>query len=186
MSNILLVNKQTNNWTLISIISVQLLLLIGYHLDPLLVLIITGGIAGLIFTSFSVERSMVLLILYIICLPDVIYNESIPLVYNYKIIWILILGILFYRISHDVLKNHSLNFNMKGLDYPILFLLIIVCISALWGFYNNNPSKDILLELQLFLFYGIYFVARSYTKNTKQVIKILAITFIATLVVSFE
>ena len=161
-----------------------------YEESPLLIFAALLGLALLVWSFYSVERTFYLFTFYVAFFP----SYASYLRYPYLKMWVLlevIAALIFLMFSYDfsrrIIAREKLFFQpMTLMDKAVVLFLIWTIFSAMWGLVYGGDVKYIYTELYFFGLYIVYFLIRRNFQDVNT-LNTLWLVFIAiSVIVSFE
>lgn len=146
------------------------------------------ALIGLFITFFFVERTLIVLILYVSILPTVAwasYLPFVPFVIRVEIVFLFVLLALFYVFIQKMLEGR-MEISFTTMDKAILFFLLIVGVSWLRGFFKGYPRGFLRGEFFYLASYGVYFAVVNSKMDEKWAIRFLGIVTVGSVIASIE
>lgn len=156
--------------------------------NVLFVLVPIGILVVFAWIAFSIERTLLLLIVYICVLPSYAWGAQysfFKLYASIEIIAGLVLLCLFILFTKCLLGFHQKN-RYSVLDVSILAFLLWVSFSSVVGYFNHGNGQLILLECFFLFLYATYFLVINNRIDEKWIYRLWNVFSIVTIVVSIE
>ncbi len=167
---------------------IALLILLFLLPNPIIFIPIIFFILILPFIISNPTNILLVLIIYILILPNQDWGstyEFFKVYVDMKIVSLLILFI-FIIIYIQYLKEKKWKIDFCFLDIIIFLFLVYIVLNALWGLSQSNTISNVLVDLLFIVLYCMYFIARFLIKNTNWIKKFIFVFLIATTLSSIQ
>ena len=147
-------------------------------------LLLSLGLLGFAFVLFSVERSLLALLVLTIVLPNkVLLGLVLPGGVRLQEAAILV-AIVFALI--DLCYQRRLNVRLGALDVPALAFLALILFAVLNGLLHGHSTSILLREARYPFYYIVYFLVSNFVDEERIAKVFVPVLLAAALVVSFE
>ncbi len=144
----------------------------------------TGLLIATSFVLFSVQRTLLVLLLLNIILPSEVLKMLI-LPGGFRFQEGLFLAALLFAII-DLVYRRNLKLQSSAADLPVLFFLLITALSVLIGFWQGNLTSVILRDARFPFYYVVFFLVVNFANREEALERFLPVLVLATLGVGFE
>ena len=177
--------RPDNNLLLLSVCLTLVLVVGGPSLFSIeMMSLVAPVLIGISFVLFSVQRTLIVLLLLNIVLPVKVLMQ-LRLVGGLQFQEILILVALLFA-SIELIYRRSLSVRRTEVDFPVLIFGIVVLCSAAVGMLNGNSLSVLFRDLRFPLYYLVFFLVTNFVDSRAASRLFVALLIFSGLVVSVE
>ena len=144
----------------------------------------TGLLIATSFVLFSVQRTLLVLLLLNIILPSEVLKMLI-LPGGFRFQEGLFLAALLFAVI-DLIYRRNLKIRSSPADLPVLCFLLITALSVMIGFWQGNLTTVILRDARFPFYYVVFFLVVNFANREEALERFLPVFVLATLGVGFE
>lgn len=174
-------------WVVLALVLVQLTAVVGVGFASVFrVCIVLIGLVLFCITLFSIEKMLILVLVYLAVLPIESYRPpALPFSAQPKVVamFILLLGV--YWIARCSLKQEVRLFRSR-MDWLVVSFLCMTVVAGAVGYLRSYNTKILIREFQPLAYYGIYFIVVSSVSDREWVKELFMALIAATVIISVE